>query len=140
MLDLADLAQKAGRKQEALQWLQKAYATAKGPATRFQWGTSYLVGLIEMTPEDTKTIEHAGLEVLGELDGAPDAFYQRTRMRLEQLDARLQDWGRTGDAAKVVATLRERTHEICRKLPEGDQGRRHCEQFLTPASKPSQPA
>ena len=84
--DLADLAQKAGRKQEAVQWLARAYAGAKGPATRFQWGYNYLVGLLEMTPEDTQAIERAGLAVLGELDGSPDAFYQRTRMRLEQLD------------------------------------------------------
>jgi len=139
MLDLADLAQKAGRKQEALQWLQRAYETAKGPATRFQWGVSYLVGLLEMTPEDTQTIERAGLEVLGELDDSPDAFYQRTRIRLEQLDAKLQDWGRTGDAKKVVGEFRERTHEICRKLPEGDPGRQHCEKFLTP-SKSTQTA
>ena len=44
MLDLADLAEKAGRKQEAVQWLERAYAGAKGPATRFQWGYNYLVG------------------------------------------------------------------------------------------------
>ncbi|HEX9207991.1 MAG TPA: thioredoxin family protein [Steroidobacteraceae bacterium] len=132
MLDLADLAQKAGRKQEAVQWLARAYAGAKGPATRFQWGYNYLVGLLEMTPEDTQAIERAGLAVLGELDGSPDAFYQRTRMRLEQLDAKLLEWGKTGEAAKVVATLRARTRSICSKLPADDPGRRNCEKFLNP--------
>ena len=44
MLDLADLSAKAGRKQEAVQWLARAYEGAKGPATRFQWGYNYLVG------------------------------------------------------------------------------------------------
>ena len=43
MLDLAELAEKAGRKDEAVQWLARAYEGAKGPATRFQWGSSYLV-------------------------------------------------------------------------------------------------
>ena len=57
MLDLADIAEKAGRKDEAVQWLGQAYAGAQGPATRFQWGYNYLVGLLEMTPEDAKTIE-----------------------------------------------------------------------------------
>jgi thiol-disulfide isomerase/thioredoxin len=140
MLDLADLAEKAGRKQEAVDWLARAYAGAKGPATRFQWGYNYLVGMLEMTPEDVQGIERAGLSVLGELDGSPDAFYQRTRMRLEQLDAKLLEWGRTGAAAKVLDTLRARTGEICRKLPEKDAGRANCEKFLTVKGRPTQPA
>jgi thiol-disulfide isomerase/thioredoxin len=135
MLDLADLAGKAGRKQEAVQWLARAYQDAEGPATRFQWGYNYLVGLLEMTPEDAAGIERAGLSVLGELDGAPDAFYQRTRLRLEQLDAKLLEWGQAGEPAKVVERLRTRTGEICRKLPADDPGRKSCEQFLNPAGK-----
>jgi thioredoxin-related protein len=134
MLDLADLAEKAGRKDEAVQWLARAYDGAKGPATRFQWGYSYLVGLIEMTPEDAQAIEQAGLRVLGELDGSPDAFYQRTRMRLEQLSAKLLEWGKGGDRASVIESLRRRTGEICRGMPEGDEGRVNCERFLNPAA------
>lgn len=140
MLDLANLAEKAGRKQEAVDWLARAYDGAKGPATRFQWGYNYLVGLLELTPEDTTGIERAALSVLGELDGSPDAFYQRTRMRLEQLDQRLLEWGQSGEAAKVIATLRARTGEICRKLPPQDAGRASCEKFLSPAAKPTRPA
>jgi hypothetical protein len=68
--------------------------------------------------------------VLGDLDGSPDAFYQRTRMRLEQLSTQLLDWGKAGEPAKVVAMLRARTDEICGKLPAGDEGRASCEAFL----------
>ena len=78
MLDLAELAQKAGREAEAVDWLARAYAGAQGPATRFQWGYNYMLGLLEMTPDDAARIQQAGLDVLGELDGTPDAFYQRT--------------------------------------------------------------
>jgi thioredoxin-related protein len=138
MLDLAELAEKAGRKQEAVQWLARAYEGARGPATRFQWGYNYLVGLLEMTPEDIAGIERAGLAVLGELDGSPDAFYQRTRISLEKLDGKLLEWGKGGEAAKVVATLRARTGAICRKLPEDDAGRQNCERFLNPAARASQ--
>jgi thioredoxin-related protein len=131
MLDLADLAEKAGHKQEAVQWLARAYHSARGPATRFQWGYDYLVGLLEMTPEDAKGIERAGLDVLGELDAVPDAFYQRTRLRLEQLSSKLLDWGKTGtEPARVVESLRVRSQKICDKLPESDAGRRACESFL----------
>jgi len=128
------------QEQEAVDWLARAYAGAKGPATRFQWGYNYLVGMLELTPEDVQGIERAGLAVLGELDGSPDAFYQRTRMRLEQLDTMLLEWGQTGAAARVIETLRARTGEICRKLPEKDAGRANCERFLTAKARPTQAA
>jgi thiol-disulfide isomerase/thioredoxin len=134
MLDLADIAEKAGRKDEAVQWLRRAYEGAKGPATRFQWGYNYLVGLLEMTPGDAQTIEAVGLQVIGELGEDPDAFYQRTRLRLDQLGAKLLDWGKSGDRAKVVARLRNRTTTVCAGLPEDDQGRASCERFLKPAA------
>ena len=133
MLDLADLAKKAGREDEAIGWLERAYAGAKGPATRFQWGYNYLVGLLEMTPEDAARIERVGLEVLGELDGSPDAFYQRTRLRLEQLSAMLLEWGQGRERAAVVGKLRARAATICGGLPTADEGRRSCEAFLRPA-------
>jgi thiol-disulfide isomerase/thioredoxin len=135
MLDLAELARKAGREDEAVQWLARAYAGARGPATRFQWGCSYLVGLIEMTPEDAQRIESAGLEVIGELDDSPDAFYQRTRMRLEQLSAKLLEWGEGPGRAPVIERLRARSAEICNGLPAGDEGRKSCESFLKPSAR-----
>jgi thiol-disulfide isomerase/thioredoxin len=134
MLDLAELAKKAGREDEAVDWLAKAYAGAQGPATRFQWGSSYLIGLLEMKPEDAARIEQVGLAVLGELDDSPDAFYQRTRMRLEKLSAKLLEWGKADGHAAVIERLRERTTEICRGLPAGDAGRANCENFLRPAA------
>ena len=140
MLDLAELAKKEGHKDEAVQWLARAYEGARGPATRFQWGSSYLLGLIEMTPENSQAIEKVGLEVLGELDDSPDAFYQRTRLRLEQLSTKLLDWGKTGDRSKVIESLRNRAGEICRGMPEGDEGRPSCEGFLKSVAPASQRA
>jgi protein disulfide-isomerase len=134
MLDLADLAQKAGREKEAVDWLAQAYGAAHGPATRFQWGASYLVGLLEMTPDDTQRIERVGLEVLGELGESPDAFYQRTQMRLENLNGKLLEWGDTSERRAVLERLRTRTGEICRALPADDAGRRNCEDFLKSAA------
>ena len=134
MLDLADLAQKAGREKEAVDWLAKAYGAAQGPATRFQWGASYLLGLLEMTPDDTQRIERVGLEVLGELGESPDAFYQRTQMRLENLNGKLLEWGDTSERRAVLERLRTRTGQICRELPADDAGRRNCEDFLKSAA------
>jgi thiol-disulfide isomerase/thioredoxin len=135
MLELAAQAKKSGRVDEATAWLERAYAGAQGPATRFQWGYNYLVGLLEMTPGDTARIERVGLEVLGELDDSPDAFYQRTRQRLQQLSGKLLEWG-AGNAERTaaLARLRARTAEICKGLPADDAGRDHCESFLKPAA------
>lgn len=36
--DLGELAERLGRKEEALRWYSEGYAEARGPATRFQWG------------------------------------------------------------------------------------------------------
>jgi thiol-disulfide isomerase/thioredoxin len=135
MLELAAQAKKSGRTDEATAWLERAYAGAQGPATRFQWGYNYLVGLLEMTPADTARIERVGLEVLGELGDSPDAFYQRTRLRLEQLSGKLLEWS-AGNAARaaVITRLRARTAEICKGLPADDAGRGACDSFLKPAA------
>ena len=134
MLELASLAKKAGRGEEAVEWLARAHAGAQGPATRFQWGYNYLVGLLELAPDDTARIERVGLEVLGELGESPDAFYQRTRMRLGQLSTKLLEWGQSPERAAVLERLRQRTAGICGGLPAGDEGRRNCESFLNPAA------
>jgi len=140
MLTLAEFAEKSGHEDEAVRWLAKAYEGAKGPATRFQWGYDYLVGLLEMTPEDATTIEAVGLQVIGELGEAPDAFYQRTQLRLDQLSATLLEWGKHDGHAKVVEKLRQRTAQICAGLPEGDAGRANCERFLKDAAPASRGA
>ena len=58
----------------------------------------------------------------------------------EQIDARLLEWGSSGDAARVVETLRARTHRICEKLPADDPGRRNCERFLSTDAKATRSA
>ena len=134
MLDLAELARKAGREAEAVDWLSRAYADAEGPATRFQWGTSYLVGLLEMTPNDTQRIERVALQLLGELGESPDSFHQRTQQRLESLNGKLLEWADSDERRAVLDKLRSRTATICRELPTGDAGRSNCEGFLKPAT------
>ena len=52
MSQLAGNAKKQGRKAEALDWYQKAYESSEGPATRLQWGSSYVSSLVELAPQD----------------------------------------------------------------------------------------
>ena len=132
MLDLADLDEKHGKTDSAVDWLAKAYTQAQGPATRFQWGTDYVLGLVRMTPTDDARIREAGLTVLGELDG-PDRIYRRTRVRLEKMDKSLSEWNRKGEHAQTIAALRARMNGICVKLPAGDPARVACTGFLSKA-------
>lgn len=101
MPDMADIEERAGNKAAALQWLERGYRESKGPATRFQWGTQYLHGLLRLSPEDEPRIRVAVLEVIGELDG-PERIHARTRTRLERLDAALGEWA----AANMPAAAR----------------------------------
>ena len=129
MDDIADLDEKHGRTDEAIGWLARGYAESQGAATRFQWGTNYVMGLMRMRPADDARIRSATLQVLGELDG-PDRIYQRTRVRLTRLDANLRKWNTHGEHAQTIAVLRKRMDDICGKIPENAPSRSACTGFL----------
>lgn len=112
--DLADVEEKLGNKQRSLELLAEAYAKAKGPASRFQWGYNYLDGLLRLTPDDTATIEKVGSQVIAELDG-PNRVHRRTLSRLTRLDARLREWSNTPARAAVFATFRDQVVAACGK-------------------------
>jgi thiol-disulfide isomerase/thioredoxin len=129
--DLAEIAEKMGRKDEALTLLDEAYRESQGAATRFQWGELYLSGLLRMAPKDSQRITDAGGAVLGELDGR-DRIYRRARVRLERLDHELRAWNDASKGAhdEVLQSLRGRMQAICVKIPDTDAARASCEAFL----------
>jgi thiol-disulfide isomerase/thioredoxin len=133
MADLADLDEEMGRIDAALGWLERAYDESQGPATRFEWGTAYVRGLIRMRPDDEAAVRDAAIEVLGELEG-PDRIHTRVRTRLGRLDTSLREWGRNGRHADALAAIRGRMDRICTAIPAGDaQAGRSCRAFLAPA-------
>ncbi len=132
MLDLASLDERRGHADSAVNWLARAYAQSQGAATRFQWGTDYLFGLIRMKPADDAAIRAVGLSVLGELDG-PDRIYRRTRVRLERLDHSLSKWNAKGDHSATIAVLRQRMDGICSQIPKSDPASASCRGFLAKA-------
>src|SRR5690606_13579738 len=87
-----------------------------GAATRFQWGTNYVRGLIRLRPDDEAAIRAAAIAVLGALDG-PDRLYRRTAGRLATLDAALRDWAAAGDRGAAIAAIRARMAGICDGIP-----------------------
>jgi len=129
MSAVADECEALGRKDEALQWHERAYRASHGAATRFQWGSYWLIAQMKLAPDDGARVQEAGLAVLAELD-APDAIYRRSRIRLERIDTALKDWSRGNPArAPVAAALRTRTRSICDRLPPGDAALTACRAF-----------
>lgn len=130
MPDVADIEERAGNKKAAIEWLERGYRESRGPATRFQWGTLYLQGLLRMSPGDAQRIQAASIEVLGELAG-PDLIRARNRARLERLDAALGEWadGNSGNAA-AFAAIRQRWRDICARLPAEEPSRATCPDLL----------
>jgi thiol-disulfide isomerase/thioredoxin len=126
MLVLASNAKVRGDKEAALDWSEKAYAGALGPATRLQWGSGYVLKLIEMTPQDSARIEKAATQVISELDAAPETFYERNRRSLEKMGTQLNAWNAGGKHTPVVQKLSAQLSEVCAKLPEKDSARDAC--------------
>jgi uncharacterized protein (UPF0147 family) len=127
--DLADVEEHLGNNQRSLELLAEAYAKAKGPASRFQWGYQYLDGLLQLSPADTATIEKAGLQIIAELDG-PNRIHRRTLGRLDRLDKALQKWNTAPERAAVVAKFRQEVLVACAKSP-GDVTQAGCQKFGT---------
>jgi protein disulfide-isomerase len=127
--DLADLEEKAGNKEQALTWLERGYRESKGPATRFQWGTLYINGLLRISPQDEPRIRTAVLDVIGELEG-PDRIHARARARLDKLNTALADWAGDNKGSATLVAVRQRWQQICQELPPADSVRAECPGLL----------
>jgi hypothetical protein len=130
MLDLAGIEEDRKNNAQAIMWLERAYKESQGAATRFQWGTAYVQGLIRMQPQDEARIREAALAVLGELDG-PDRIHRRTAMRLARLDENLREWNKGGAHKATITALRARRDALCAAIPAGEAARKDCEGFLS---------
>jgi tetratricopeptide (TPR) repeat protein len=102
MSDMGLICEKLDRTAEALGWYERAYRESMGPATRFQWGTSWLMSLLRLAPDDVDRIRTAGLEVLGELEDQGGA-HRRSRTRLKRVDAKLAEWSAAKPAQRTAA-------------------------------------
>ena len=86
MRSLAAGAKRRGDTAGALDWYRKAWEAAVGPATRLQWGVTYLNSLLELSPQDAQRIEQAERGLRADIAAAgPDAFEQRNLSQLKKL-------------------------------------------------------
>lgn len=129
MSELAHIESLLGNDEQALQWLQKAWDVARGPASRFQWGSNYLAARLSLAPESYPRIEADFSRLLGELV-ANRVFYQRSAVRLTRLNSAFKEWASLLDNRMRIAKLRQQVENACASLDEGERTQLLCEEFL----------
>jgi len=130
MLSLAANAKRRNDKPGALDWYERAYRESQGPATRVQWGVTYVTALLELSPEDGPRIDRAASSVLAELQGQEHGFYERNTAALERMSAKLLAWNKGPEQAAVLGRLRTQRDGLCAALPAGDPQRATCAGLL----------
>ena len=126
---LADIEQRAGNIDAAVDWLRQAYDATTGPATRFQWGYYYLAGLIEMTPEDTELIHSVTVGLIEELQNS-GGLYHRPKSQLGRIEANLFSWSDDNDYSVELDEIRSSVLKICATASHQDESRATCDAFL----------
>jgi thioredoxin-related protein len=135
MSELSSNAKNRGDTAEALRWSEAAFDKSEGPATRLQWGASYINALVELAPQDEARIEKAAAQVLTEAAATPDAFYERSARSLQRVGSKLGAWNKSGAHAGAIKRLQTQLDGVCGALPAADPNRATCAALLKPAAK-----
>ena len=137
MSELASNAKKRGDKAEALRWYREAFEKSEGPATRLQWGASYVNALVELSPADEAAIEAMTLQLWREAATLSDAFDQRSGRSLQKVGTKLQAWSKGGAHGATMGRLRGELMTLCAKDGRPEAERAACGALLTAAPKAS---
>jgi hypothetical protein len=132
MSQLAGNAKARGDAAGSLRWSEQAFEKSEGPATRLQWGASYVSALVELAPQDAPRIERAAQRVFAEAAGQPDAFHERSARSLQRVGTRLLAWNKDGRQDAVLQRLRTQLDGVCARLPTADVQRGVCDALLKP--------
>ncbi|MEO5735343.1 MAG: thioredoxin family protein [Rubrivivax sp.] len=138
MSQLGGNARKQGRTDEALQWYGKAFETSQGPATRLQWGASYLTALVDLAPADGQRIEQTASRLLTEAAADSGAFEGRSARSLQRVGTKLQTWNKGRDHDAVLQRLRTQLQGVCKGVDgalsdkAGASPRAACQALLKP--------
>ena len=136
MSELSSNAKKRGDKEEALRWSQEAFDKSEGPATRLQWGASYVNALVDLAPQDEARIERAAAQLFNEAAAQPNAFYERSARSLQKAGSKLVIWNKGRTHAAALQRLQALLDGVCAKLPADDaQQRGVCQGLLKAGAK-----
>ncbi len=140
MLDLASNAKKRGDSGAAIDWYAKAYEAAKGPATRLQWGATYVDALIDLSPDDGARIEKVASRVLGEVEPSAASFDGRNRKSLSRMAAKIEGWNAKGLHADEATRIATASRTLCDRVPVDAPERTQCGELLKVGSAMKKPA
>lgn len=132
MSQLAGNAKKLGKKHEALSWYRQAWEKSQGPATRLQWGSSYLQALVDLAPANAAQIEKTAGTLFNEAVKDPGAFEGRSARSLQRIGRKLQSWNAEGRQAASIKRLQAQLDGACRKVGPAPEQRATCQALLTP--------
>lgn len=135
MSSLGSNAKKQGRNDEAVTWYGKAWEQSKGPATRLQWGSSYISALVDLAPTDVTAITTTASKIFAEAGKDKGAFHQRSARSLKRIAEKLALWNTADVHQAELAKLTQQLDGICKKLPSADPQRNSCNEVLTAARK-----
>jgi thioredoxin-related protein len=130
MSGLAANAKKRGDKTAALDWSRQAFEGSVGPATRLQWGASYLGALVELAPEESERIEALARQLIDAAVAAPDGFEGRSGRSMQRVGARLLLWNKDGARRDALQRLHQRLDTACMALPSASAARGLCGSLL----------
>ncbi len=136
MSQLGGNARKQGHKDEALRWYAMAFERSEGPATRLQWGSSYLAALVDLAPGDAGRIEKTAAQLFDEASRDKGAFYERSARSLQRVGNKLQAWNKGGSQTAAITRLQGQLDGLCRKVEAADGQRARCQALLKPAAQP----
>jgi thioredoxin-like negative regulator of GroEL len=135
MLGLAGNAKERGDKRGALQWYEQAWRKSEGPATRIQWGSSYVREILKLAPTDVARVSAAAGGVISGLDARSETFFERNQRSLQRMAKGLTEWqGTDKTRSQAVAKLKDQLARTCAKLPAKDPGRTNCESVFDASS------
>ncbi len=130
MSQLGSNAKKLGKKDEALRWYQQAYDKSEGPATRLQWGASYITALVDLAPADAARIEKATARLFNEAALDKAAFHERSARALQRVGKKIGTWNADGKHAATVKRLQAQLDGLCAKVEAADGQRATCAAVL----------
>jgi hypothetical protein len=137
MSQLGSHARKLGRNDDSLRWYRLAFEKSEGPATRLQWGASYLGALVDLAPQDAARIEKTAAQMLAEAAKDKGAFDGRSARAMQRMSTRLVAWNADGKRTAPIKRLQAQLDGICPKVDAAQGQRAACQALLRAAGKKS---
>jgi thioredoxin-related protein/tetratricopeptide (TPR) repeat protein len=134
MSSLASLCEKQERFDEALKWRKQAYESSQGDATRFQWGASYIRGILRMKPEQHDLIIATSVNLFDVLESSDEVFAGRNFRVLRSLDGKLKKWqeGQLEKEQQVsLVAFHNKLEQLCLEQESSSQESKNCTSLLS---------